>query len=136
MARVSTVGPSGDPHVVPMWYLVDEDTFHFTTLRRRATPRNLQREPRIAFVVDDDHVQHYRGVLVSGHGALTPASDWAPLTRAIAHRYLGRADGDRYAGYMLGQPGRIVFRVVPAAITHWGFDRPDSVARVLAGHKP
>jgi nitroimidazol reductase NimA-like FMN-containing flavoprotein (pyridoxamine 5'-phosphate oxidase superfamily) len=113
-----------------MWYLIDDQAFYFTTLLRRATPRNLQRDPRVAFVIDDDDVRHYRGALVTGHGELAPASEWVPLTRAIARRYLGEADGERYASYMLGQAGRVVFRVAPAAVTHWGFERPDSVARL------
>jgi PPOX class probable F420-dependent enzyme len=133
MARVSTVNAGGDPHVIPMWFHVDKLAFHFTTLLRRATLRNLQRDPRIAFVVDDDDVRHYRAVLVRGEGALAPPPDGARLTQVIARRYLGKADGDRYARYMLNQPGRVVFSVVPTAISHWGFDRPDSVARLRAG---
>jgi hypothetical protein len=115
-----------------MWYLWDDHIFSFTTLRRRATFSHLQQHPQIAFVVDDDDVRSYRGVLIRGRAALAPSSHWAPVTQAIARHYLGATDGDRYARYMLGQIDRVTFRVTPTGITHWGFARPDSVARVRA----
>lgn len=132
MARVSTVDSDGAPHVVPMWYRIDDGVFQFTTLLRRGTLRNLQRDPRVAFVVDDDDVRAYRGVMVAGRAELAPPTAWEPLTRAIARRYLGDRDGDRYTRHMLVQDGRVVVLVTPTAVTHWGFDRTDSVARVLS----
>lgn len=132
MARVATVNADGAPHVVPMWYLLDGGVFYFTTLRARLTARNIRRDARVSIVVDDDDVEHYRGVSIEGVADLTPERT-VEVAHGIARRYLGERDGDRYARFMLGQRSRTAMRVRPARISHWGIDRPDAVARLRAG---
>ncbi len=132
MARVSTVNADGSPHVVPMWYCLDGDALLFTTRASRVTIRNIERDGRVAVVVDDDAVHRYRGVVAEGIGEIVP--DRAiHAARTISHRYLDPAAGDRYAAFMLAQPDRTAFRVLPTRCRHWGVERPDTVARLLAG---
>jgi PPOX class probable F420-dependent enzyme len=135
LARVSTVNEDGSPHVVPMWFAPVTDGFNFTSRRPRRTVRNLLRDGRIAFVVDDDNPQTYRAVFVEGR-AYFLESGVPEVVRTIVHRYLPPPAGDRYAAYMLTQSDRIVFRVVPHRVSHWGLEAPDSVARVLRGERP
>jgi PPOX class probable F420-dependent enzyme len=132
LARVSTVNADGSPHVVPMWFVRNGERFEFTSRRRRATVRNLLRDDRIAFVVDDDNPRGYGAVVVDGRAHLLD-HEAAAAVRRIAQRYLPGADGDRYADYMLGQPDRVAFLVIPHRISDWGIDAPDSVARLLRG---
>ncbi len=135
LARVSTVNEDGSPHVMPMWFAPVGDVFHFTSRRARRTVRNLLRDGRVAFVVDDENPQRYRAVVVEGRAHLLD-SGVVEVVRTIAHRYLPPPGGDQYAAYMLAQPDRIAFRVVPHRVSHWGLERPDSVARVLRGESP
>ena len=135
LARVSTVNADGSPHVVPMWFAPVDDVFHFTSRRQRRTARNLLRDNRVAFVVDDEDPQRYRAVLVEGRAHLIEAGV-EDVVRAIARRYLPPPGGDRYAAYMLSHPDRIAFRVVPHRVSHWGFETLDPVARVLRGEAP
>lgn len=130
LARVSTVNPDGSPHVVPMWYARRGGRFEFTSRRSRQTVRNILRDGRIAFVVDEDDPRRYAAVVVEGRAELL-ARGAAGAVRRIARRYLPGAHGDRYAAFMLAQADRIAFQVVPHRVAVWGIDAPDSVARLL-----
>ncbi len=67
IARLSTVGPSGWPHVVPVMYTIDEHgAFEFDVDGVKL--RNLSSEPRAAMVVDA--MGPKRGVAIQGKGEL------------------------------------------------------------------
>jgi PPOX class probable F420-dependent enzyme len=132
LARVSTVNSDGSPHIVPMWFARSGKQFEFTSRRSRQTVRNIARDGRIAFVVDEDDPRRYGAVVVEGHAQLLE-HDNAGVVRRIARRYLPGPEGDRYADYMLGHPDRVAFVVVPHRVSDWGIDAPDSVARLLRG---
>ncbi|MGE3287007.1 MAG: PPOX class F420-dependent oxidoreductase [Pseudonocardia sp.] len=57
LARLATLGPDGAPQVRPVGFLVDEQagTIDIPGLRNPSTQkwRNVQRDPRVALVVDD-----------------------------------------------------------------------------------
>ena len=57
LARIATVGPDGQPHVVPVSfrYNPDEDTIDVGGhgFAQRKKYRDVQRNPRVAIVVDD-----------------------------------------------------------------------------------
>jgi len=132
MARVATVNADGSPHVVPMWYALHDGGFAFTTRRGRRTARNLLRDPRLTFVIDDDALPRYRAVVVDGEGRLAPDRA-AEVACAVSRRYLGPDHGARYAQYMLAQHDRTAIVVTPVRVRHWGIAQPDTVARLLAG---
>ena len=63
IGRLATVGPGGQPHVVPVKYqLTDDGSLEFDADGIKL--RNLAAEPRVAFVVDT--VGPRRGVAVQG----------------------------------------------------------------------
>jgi pyridoxamine 5'-phosphate oxidase family protein len=57
LGRLATVGPDGAPHVQPVafWMNVDTETIDIggPALRQSQKFRNIQADPRISFVVDD-----------------------------------------------------------------------------------
>ena len=58
IGRIATVGPNGKPHVVPVGfrYNPDEDSIDIggvTGLTQRKHYRDLVRNPKVAFVIDD-----------------------------------------------------------------------------------
>jgi pyridoxamine 5'-phosphate oxidase family protein len=57
LGRLATVGPDGQPHVVPVGfrYNPDHDTIDIGghDFAKRKKYRDVQRNPRVAFVVDD-----------------------------------------------------------------------------------
>jgi len=52
-AKIATVGADGRPHVVPVWFTLDDRDLVFSTSSRSVKARNLAREPRVAVAVDD-----------------------------------------------------------------------------------
>ncbi|MFI9592099.1 pyridoxamine 5'-phosphate oxidase family protein [Nonomuraea sp. NPDC052265] len=65
--QLATVNPDGTPHLVTMFYGLDEGRIAFWTYGKAQKARNLARDPRVSCLVEagDDYDQ-LRGVLVYG----------------------------------------------------------------------
>jgi PPOX class probable F420-dependent enzyme len=113
--KVATVRADGQPHVVPVWFVLDGDTVVFTTGEDTLKGRHLRRNPRVALCVDEE-TPPFAFVLIEGTAELTRNApdllDWA--TR-IAHRYMG---ADRAAAYgkRNAVDTELLVRVTPAKI--------------------
>lgn len=92
--KLATASPSGQPHVAPVWFVVDGDDLVFTTFRDTVKGRNLRANPRAALSADIDT---YPFTFVTVRGPVTldehPADLLSWATR-IAQRYVpaGRAE--------------------------------------------
>lgn len=108
--KLSTVRADGRPHVAPVWFLLDGDDLVFTTSASTVKGRNLAREGRAAFCVDEDRPP-FSFVVIDGSTELSedPAAllDWA--TR-LAARYMGPDKAEDY-GRRNGVPGELVVRL-------------------------
>ena len=64
--HVATVGPSGRPHLVPLWYVVEDGpVLRGWTYAKSQKARNLERDPRATVSVDDGVQYHeLRGVMM------------------------------------------------------------------------
>ena len=52
-AKLATVKEDGSPHVVPLWFVLDdEDNIIFGTETSSVKGKNIQRDPRISICVD------------------------------------------------------------------------------------
>jgi PPOX class probable F420-dependent enzyme len=69
-ANVATTMNSGQPHVMPVWFLLDGEELVFTTGAGSVKARNLRRDPRIALVVDED-VAPYAFVHIRGRARIS-----------------------------------------------------------------
>ena len=88
-AKLATSGPGGQPHVMPVWFMLDGEELVFTTWGDSVKGRNLRRNPRAAVVVDEE-VAPYAFVHIRGH--VTVREDLEELLRfatAIGGRYMG-----------------------------------------------
>ncbi|AEF42666.1 pyridoxamine 5'-phosphate oxidase family protein [Hoyosella subflava] len=64
--RVATVSKSG-PHVTPLWFVWDGECLWLYSLTRSLRWADMQRDPRIAVVVDDGHdYTELRGAELTG----------------------------------------------------------------------
>lgn len=105
LGRLATVGPDGQPHVVPVGvhYNPELDTIDIGghDFARRKKYRDIQRNPRVALVVDD----------------LASISPW--IVRGVEIR--GEAEVMESGGETLG-PGfdPEMFRIRPARVVSWG----------------
>jgi hypothetical protein len=54
VARLSTNGRDGYPHIAPLWYYWDGESIYFALTTNRRSYKNLHRDPRCAVVIDMD----------------------------------------------------------------------------------
>jgi PPOX class probable F420-dependent enzyme len=97
-AKLATVGRDGRPHVVPVWFVLDDEHLVITTMSGSAKARHLARDPRVAVSVDDERPP-FAFVTVRGTATLHPnPADLLHWTTRIACRYASRdADVDALA---------------------------------------
>ena len=69
-AKLATSGPGREPHVMPVWFVLDGEELVFTTWGESVKGRNLRRSPRAAVIVDDE-VAPYAFVHIRGHVTLS-----------------------------------------------------------------
>jgi PPOX class probable F420-dependent enzyme len=113
---LATTCRDGRPHVVPVWYDVDDDgSIVFNTAADTVKGRNVRRDGHAALCVQDDRPP-FSFVTVSGPAAwsddLPEVRRWA--TR-IGGRYMG-ADRAEEFGARNGVPGELVVRLSPTRV--------------------
>jgi PPOX class probable F420-dependent enzyme len=95
--KLATVRRDGLPHAAPIWFVLDGDDLIFMTWHASVKGKAIQRDARVALVVDDETFP-YAFVLVEGTATVTrdPPSRrlWA---RRIACRYVPADRVDAYA---------------------------------------
>lgn len=79
-ATMATLGPTGTPHLVAMWYAVIDGQIWFETKSRSQKAVNLRRDNRITVLVEDGHTYDtLRGVSIEGTAEVVDDPDalWA-----------------------------------------------------------
>jgi PPOX class probable F420-dependent enzyme len=70
-ATMATIGPTGAPHLVAMWYAVIDGTIWFETKTRSQKAQNLRRDPRLTCLIEDGLTyDSLRGVSLEGTGVI------------------------------------------------------------------
>jgi PPOX class probable F420-dependent enzyme len=67
IVQVATIGPNGRPHLVPLWYVVEDGegdpVLRGWTFAKSQKSRNLERDPHATIAIDDGvEYQELRGV--------------------------------------------------------------------------
>lgn len=78
-ATMATVGPTGAPHLVAMWFAVLDGTIWFETKAKAQKVRNLQRDDTLTVMIEHGHTYDtLRGVSMEGRGIIVddPAVLW------------------------------------------------------------
>jgi PPOX class probable F420-dependent enzyme len=110
--KLSYTSASGQPLVVPVWFVLEGDELVFNTGKDTAKGRALARDPRTAVCVDLEQPP-YAFIQVQGLAELS--EDPAELIRtatAIGARYMGPERAAEF-GQRNGVPGELVVRVRP-----------------------
>ena len=114
-AKVATAMADGQPHVMPVWFVLDGDHVVFTTGADSVKGRNLRRDPRVALLVDDEEPPY---AFVHVRGRATLSEDLDELLRfatEIGGRYMG-ADRAEEFGRRNAVTGEILVRVEPRRV--------------------
>jgi PPOX class probable F420-dependent enzyme len=114
---VGTARADGAPHVVPVWYRWDGHDVRVWTHEERLWVRNLRRDPRVAFSVQEPRPP-YGAVTVRGQAEIcTAGADTEAEIRRITRRYLTEGELDAYVAEWSHLRSIVCIR--PAAIRAW-----------------
>jgi PPOX class probable F420-dependent enzyme len=114
-ASLATVRADGRPHVAPIWFDLDGDTFIFTTWETTVKAKNMRRDSRVSFCVDDEEPP-FSFVLVEGTAQMTAGDpDHLYWATRIGGRYMGAELAEAY-GRRNTVPGELLVRVTPEKI--------------------
>jgi hypothetical protein len=121
-ARLATSSTAG-PHVTPVWFVWHDDAIWVTSLRDAQRWRDVEREPRVALVVDaGERYDELRGVEITGPARPVGevprvGSDVAELRgpeQAFARKYTGTDT--------MTHDGRHAWlRIEPERVISWDF---------------
>lgn len=90
-ATMATIGPTGTPHLVAMWFAVIDGQIWFETKARSQKAVNLRRDPRITVMIEDGLTyDSLRGVALEGTAEIVDDPDalWA-VGVSVWERYNG-----------------------------------------------
>jgi PPOX class probable F420-dependent enzyme len=120
--QVASNGPGGFPHLVAMWYVVDEGKVTFTTFRKSQKIVNLKRNPKLSVMLESGKAYaELRGLVIEGEAELTDDTDeTARVMRLMAAKYQGiPADTSSNEAQMKVASKRVVVRVRPVDTYSW-----------------
>jgi hypothetical protein len=89
--NVATIGPTGHPHLVSMWYALVNGKIQFWTFAKSQKIVNLRRNPKMTGLVESGNsYNELKGVELVGTGRIIDDFDQIlDLGKAIAVRYNG-----------------------------------------------
>lgn len=113
--KLATVRKDGRPHVVPIWFDLDDNIIIFNTGHTTIKAANIRRDPRVCICVDDE-TPPFAYMQIEGTATLSANMDeliyWA--TR-IGGRYMGADLAEAY-GKRNGVEGELLVRVTPTRV--------------------
>lgn len=136
-ATMATIGPSGLPHLVAMWYGIIDGTIYFETKAKSQKAMNLRRDPRIVVMAEaGDTYDQLRGVSIEGTAHLiedTTAPEYWAAAVSVFERYNGPYSDELRPFLDVMMSKRIVVRVDPARVRSWDHRKLGQAAMPLAG---
>lgn len=125
VAIVTSFGPRGWPHSMPLWYVVRDGVPWSWTFRKSQKVKNLQRDPRATVLVEAgyDVYEELRAVMIEAEAVI---HDDLPVALRFAEelsaRYSpnGAAPSDEIVDAFRAQaPKRVVIEFKPVRILSW-----------------
>ena len=121
-ALVSTNGPDGWPHVVPLSYLFLDGQLAVWTDPNSQKVKNLRRDPRITVLVEaGDRVEEFRAVHLCGRAeVIDDPSESVRAGEALLSRHAGGELPPEAVGYVAAlAPHRVVVKVTVEKTVSW-----------------
>jgi PPOX class probable F420-dependent enzyme len=120
---VSTMGPRGWPHSMPLWYVPRGGDIWIYTYAKSQKVRNLERDPRATLLVETGHEYgELRGVEIEADAEIHFDHDTVfDLAKELTGRYAGGAEVDETQAEVLRAqvPKRVAVRFEPRRIATW-----------------
>ena len=115
---VGTIGPSGRPHLMALWYVPEGLGMTGWTYAKSQKAKNLERDPRATIQVETGVQYHeLRGVMMECDVELD--RDAEPYGLALFERYAGTLDESVTTMVEKQAPKRVGLRFTPTRIVSW-----------------
>ena len=112
--KLGTINKNGTPHVVPIWYTVDEqDDIIFNTGGESVKAKNISRDNRVRLCVDDQ-TPLFSFVIIDGIAQIerNESSEIYKWAKIIAARYMGDDKSEAYGKRNSGE-GEVLVKIKP-----------------------
>ena len=121
MLRLATIDSSGNPHIVPVWYMYASGKFYIGTNTKTKKARNIKKNPKVSFCVDTGIKSPYIfGVMGIGRAKLILKTDRVEsLAKKILLRYFKNLK-NQSAQQLLNQTDCVI-EIIPKKITNWKY---------------
>jgi PPOX class probable F420-dependent enzyme len=134
-ATMATIGPSGVPHLVAMWFAVIDGQVWFETKAKSQKAQNLRRDPRMTVMLEAGMTYDtLRGVSLEGQGVIVDDADalWQVGVN-LWERYTGPYSEEMrpFVEQMLNK--RVAVRVDTERIRSWDHRKLGMDAMPLGG---
>lgn len=108
------------PHVTPVRYAFKHEKIYINTGRRSKKIRNLKKNNKVAFVVDDyascDDVKRARGVFIEGEAEILESGKDYEFGRRLIHDKYASLKGFR----IIAHKDRVIIVINPSKVLSWG----------------
>lgn len=123
LGRLATASPQGQPHVVPVWFLWEDDLLWVSSFSSTRKVIDLEQNPKCALVVDlETAVEGLTAVMFEGRAELvsTPREVVRQRIERIYSKYLG-SEGllEREPQSWLNSPENVLIKLTPTRVKTW-----------------
>ena len=121
---VSTIGPRGWPHVMPLWYVPREGDVWIWTYAKAQKVKNLERDRRATLMIETGvEYTELRGVQIEAEAELIRDVDRiVDFAKDLTVRYsegIDSVEGDAAAALQAQAPKRVAIHFHPRRIATW-----------------
>jgi PPOX class probable F420-dependent enzyme len=120
--QVASINGDGTPHLVTMWYELEDGDVCFWTYAKSQKVVNLRRDPRLSVLVaTGDVYEELRGVSIVGHAELVETlPEVTAFGLHLFPKYWGAVDDDLVrAGVEVQATKRVLIRVIADKTVTW-----------------
>jgi len=124
IAIVSSLGPRGWPHSMPMWFVPRDGEIWIWTYAKSQKVRNLERDPRATVLVETGHEYgELRGVMIEAEAEIHRAGGVVlGFAEELTLRYaegISSVEGDAKAALEAQAPKRVAIHFKPVRTASW-----------------
>jgi PPOX class probable F420-dependent enzyme len=121
---VSSLGPRGWPHSMPMWFVVRDGEIWVWTYAKSQKVKNLERDPRATLLIETGHeYTELRGVQIEAEAELIRDPDQVfEYAKEMTVRYsegIESVEGDAAAALQAQAPKRVAIRFEAMRTATW-----------------
>ena len=120
-ASMATIGPTGTPHLVAMWFALLDGQIWFETKAKSQKAVNLRRDPRVTVSLEDGYTYDtLRGVAIDGTAEVVddPEALWR-VGVDVWERYNGPYTEEMKPFVEVMMRNRVAVRVRPDRVRSW-----------------